>query len=495
MRLRPLEVRFQKRRRGKHRIRMLRVDDAPQHERALTAAAAEHLQRQDGRGISDRKGAPAVFVDDALGVLRFVHADVLLRFHPHVDERQRQKVLDAHGLQLRDGSQLSDARCVVHCKRKQRVGQRLVELADVLDDVDEVRSCAPHFVSQPVRSIAAAALPAFSPVRQWHLAQLNVRQAWTLSAGAGVVVAVLDDGVDVDHGNLRNALAVQPDPTEERDRFGRDFSFVDDDPRHFDPRPKQFAGVHHELATNDIHGTPCAGLIAARGMLHVGGQRPTVGVAPQCRVLPVRVFSAGSFIADARVADAVTYAGRVSDVVSMSFVYSASNDLQAALDDAAATGRQGRGCVFVGAVGNQGLNGFVPWPASSPHVIGVGACTHHGQRAMYSNTGDGLDVYAPSSTDAEGQDHGIATCDVSHPQRGFAVSAAGQDGLHTTSFSGTSAAAPQVAAIAALVRAFRPQLQADQVKQAVVRGVDAIAAHGADRANAFQALLAAREWD
>ncbi len=77
-------------------------------------------------------------------------------------------------------------------------------------------------------------------------------------------MAVIDDGVDVDHPLLKRNVWRNPRKSA-RDSVGRDFFLPDDDPDHFNPRPKKFRFPFDELPGNDIHGTPCAGVVVAVG--------------------------------------------------------------------------------------------------------------------------------------------------------------------------------------------------------------------------------------
>ena len=123
-------------------------------------------------------------------------------------------------------------------------------MANELAELDEVRFGTPNFVSEYRRT-------ARIPEAQWHLRNTGMWEcgtadqvplgedvdamgAWRLSEGRGVVVAVIDDGVDIDHPNLRAGVWRNPDRTDP-DRHGRDYFIPDDNPDHFDPRPKSLA--------------------------------------------------------------------------------------------------------------------------------------------------------------------------------------------------------------------------------------------------------------
>jgi subtilisin family serine protease len=250
------------------------------------------------------------------------------------------------------------------------------------------------------------------------------------------------------------------------------------------------------MTGNDIHGTPCAGVIAAAGKS--GG---AVGIAPGCRVLPVKIFHADELAADERVADAMRYAAQHAAVLSCSWSGGYSSDLQQALEDIAAGGRGGLGTLAFCAAGNE--NGSpVGYPARDANAIAVGASTDQGKLASYSNVGKEIAFVAPSS----GGVRGIYTTDVSYTNRGFntgSAAAGGADGLHTNDFGGTSSATPLAAGVAALVLSARPDLTAAQVRAVMQATCDRIGSgydanghsreFGFGRVNAGKAVEEARK--
>jgi subtilisin family serine protease len=147
---------------------------------------------------------------------------------------------------------------IVYDPRRTYVAQRMIELANELTETAEVAFAFPNFVSEFKRT--AAPTPR---AEQWHLRVVEARKAWATTLGKGVTVAVLDDGVDVDHPNLKGNIRRNPDPGEPRDLCGRDFFVGEDAAEHFNPRPKLFRAPFGQMAGNDIHGTCCAGVAMA----------------------------------------------------------------------------------------------------------------------------------------------------------------------------------------------------------------------------------------
>ncbi|MGB9364571.1 MAG: S8 family serine peptidase [Xanthobacteraceae bacterium] len=399
---------------------------------------------------ADRKRVETAVFRDARGTLRVVYREVVVRFSPGTAQAERKKLLDKFGLEVRNRNAFRRDQLIAFDPKRKYIAERMVDLANDLTETDGVLFAFPNFVSEFQRAAPPQPINA-----QWHLGVVDIRKAWETTQGKGVVVAVLDDGVDVAHPNLKSNIKRNPDPNESRDKFGRDFFVGDDAPDHFDPNPKRFRAPFNAMAGNDIHGTCCAGVAAA------GGDGGVFGAAPEAKILPVKVFHADDLATESRVADAIRYASRFGDILSCSWSGPESPDIQFALQEAGA-GRDGKGCPVFCATGNNFAT-TVAFPARSSFSIGVGASTDQEKRANYSNQGPEVSIVAPSSGGAKG----IFTTDVSTSNRGFNIgeaAAGGTDGLNTNSFGGTSSATPLVAGIAALMLSARPDLTRDEVR-------------------------------
>jgi serine protease len=299
--------------------------------------------------------------------------------------------------------------------------------------------------------------PSFS--RQWHLgspAGVRAPEAWELArrlgapGGRGAVVAVLDTGVAFENrGSFRRA------PDLGRRSFVRGYDF--------------FSNDSHPNDENG-HGTWVASAIAEA----TGNGRLGAGIAYRARIMPIRVLNRRGEGDSVAIARAVRFAARRRvDVINLSLEFSPlvqAADIPEVLSSIRYAVR--RGITIVAATGN-GQDVEAAYPARSPHVVGVGATTHRLCQAFYSNGGPGLDIMAPGGGgDAELADNpsdqahcrpdagrGLDILQQSFScepavRRGFRRSCLRRFGL-PGDFRGTSMAAPQVSATAALIMATR----------------------------------------
>lgn len=250
-------------------------------------------------------------------------------------------------------------------------------------------------------------------------ADIDSATAWARSLGSGVVVAVVDSGVDASHPDLAGQIAPGG------------WDFVDDDG---DPNPEGIG-----------HGTAVAGLIVSA----VNGYGIT-GVAPSARILPVRSCDSGgcsNFAAAMGIIHAVDHG---ADVINLSFGGIANGDevISNAIDYA-----RSHDVVVVAAAGNSQVDldhlpaGQMMIPAGLPfsNVIAVAASDSDDQLSGFSNFGrTSVDIAAPGT---EIYTTGLATV----PGSGF------------IDVSGTSFSAPIVAGAAALLRSREPGARHQEV--------------------------------
>ena len=412
-----------------------------------------------------------VFVERTSKLRLVATEQILASFKPQAPAAKVRKLLDGLSLAISGTSEFDPSRKIL-VPTSLRRASRSLDLANQLVEADDVVAfAAPNFLAEVRKGQVND--PRFPG--QWHLdnrgqangiALNDVRAlgAWALVGGGkrSVVIAIVDDGIDLDHPDLEANIWTNPNKRA-RDRHGRDFS---DDSDPFNPRPKVFNPPFDDTGTNDIHSTPCAGVAAAAG----NNGRGVAGIAWNCRLLAVKIVAGADFAPNDRIADAIRYAARHADVLSCSWGVARHPDIESAIDYAAKRGRAGRGAVVCVATGNEHAS-RIGFPSTHEKAIAVGACNDRGRRSSYSNFGAGIDLVAPSDDD-DGRRQGITTTDVHLRGKGYS------SGAYCDDFGGTSSATPLVAGIAALVLSANPRLTGREVGDVLTSTAEPI-----DRAN------------
>ena len=277
---------------------------------------------------------------------------------------------------------------------------------------------------------------------------IKTEEAWTITKGDNVVVAVFDHGFEMDHPDLINNV------------YGTGYDAITD------TSPAEIRGSH---------GTPCAGIIAAE---QNNNEEGISGVAPNAKLMSISV-NLNTSDTPQQLANGFSWAwNNGADVISNSwgFVsgmgYAPSSILEEAIDSASTYGRNGKGCVVVFAAGNEN-NMYIRYPANNNNlsdILVVGAIDDFGLRAkgnQYGNNwgscyGPKLDVMAPgvfiSTTDLQG---GEGYNNMNKPDGDYL------DENYTKKFDKTSAACPHVAGVAALMLSVNPNLTAKQVREII----------------------------
>jgi subtilisin family serine protease len=246
----------------------------------------------------------------------------------------------------------------------------------------------------------------------WGLGVIRATAAWDHTTGAGVVVAVVDSGVELTHPDLSANLWTNPGeiPT----------NGLDDDANGFvdDVRGWNFAYDNDDPTDDNGHGTHVAGTVSSTADNSEGG----AGVAFDAQIMALKgldFFGDGSFQS---LANAILYAvDNGADVINASWGGEGS---ESTLSSAVAYAIS-HGVVFVAAAGNGDPLTGLPinvanfTPASLPGVIAVGATDITDTRASFSNFGTKLAVTAPgvdvrstwlggSYLEESGTQHGLA---------------------------------------------------------------------------------------
>ncbi|MFI6105452.1 type VII secretion-associated serine protease mycosin [Streptomyces sp. NPDC051310] len=261
--------------------------------------------------------------------------------------------------------------------------------------------------------------------QQWGLEALHTAEAWRTTKGAGITVAVLDTGVDPTHPDLAGNVL----PGKDLIGFG--------------------AGSGDRAWAR--HGTAMAGIIAGHGH-GPGNQDGVLGIAPEARILPVRVILEGTDPArnKARATRGTALARGIrwavdqgADVINLSLGDDSKSAHADAAEDAAVQYALAKGVSVVASAGNGGEKGdHISYPAAYPGVIAVTAVDRYGTHAAFSTSRWYATVSAP------GVDIVIADPDRKYYQ-GW----------------GTSAASAFVSGAVALVRSAHPDLTPAQIKK------------------------------
>jgi len=275
-------------------------------------------------------------------------------------------------------------------------------------------------------------------VSQWAKALIRLPEAHEITRGAGVTVAVLDTGVDLNHPALAGRLVP-----------GYDFVNMDADPSE-EGKYVRNPGYGH--------GTHVAGLIAM--------------AAPEAKIMPVRVLNANGVGNIWVLAEALAFAVNpdgnpatddgadvinlslgtqrrtdlISDLVTEASRDNDDGDIRIEIELLDPNGRKRRNVVVIAAAGNRGST-IREFPAAegAAGMLAVGASTQADKLATFSNRGAWVNVAAPGE--------GILS---SVPGGGYGT------------WNGTSMSAPLVAGVAALVRSRYPKLSAVQVVKMIV---------------------------
>ncbi|MBT3676696.1 MAG: S8 family serine peptidase [Candidatus Marinimicrobia bacterium] len=316
----------------------------------------------------------------------------------------------------------------------------------------------------------------YSQELHWNLERIKMPETWDITTGSNnVTVAVVDVGVEYSHPDLVNNIG---------------------------PGGKCFTmGCEDEAPeTGYYHGTAVAGIIAAGlnngiGVSGMAGGWGTSGV----KIMALRVgpdpFTTGGGISNSAAAEAIEWAAVEKNVKIINGSFNSKTihaDLGASIDIAVAAG-----ALVVFSSGNANYSTNVQFPANKPNVIAVGATT---KLDIRKKDGDGADPnYLPGDWEScYGNELDVVAPGVSIPTTDLV----GIDGKSSDNyypyFNGTSAAAPHVAALAALLLSVDPTLTNTELGNIIRNTADKVPAmngsnytqeYGYGRINAYSALL------
>ncbi len=310
-------------------------------------------------------------------------------------------------------------------------------------DTPEIEFVEPNYrilqSEAPLRfnNLADSVMPSPTEIRK----SIGVPAAWNQGyRGQGVIIAVVDSGIDLGHSSLRRNLHINTEESQTSlDSLDNDQNgFVDD-----------FYGWNFTNNSGSIrdeigHGTAMAGII-------VGQEDQALGIAPEARILPVD-FMDEQGGTEFHAKKAIDYGiSRGAKIVNNSWSISCSQLLQnsflkwSQLD-----------VIFVNASGNTSQNvvtdGVIPSSMDSPNFLNVGASDLTGHRSQFSSYGDSVKIFAPGEF--------IPTITPSwYPEKRM-------------SSSGTSASTAILSGAAAILWSAYPQASAQKIVDLIYRGAD-----------------------
>ncbi len=372
-------------------------------------------------------------------------ATIIVKRAPGLDRAERLAVRRDADVDFKAALKLSDT--------------ELVTAADVSGAVDALNANPDVVYAEPDRQLAPASNDTWFGY-EWGLentgqadfagdigtpdADIDAPEAWTQTKGAGATVAVVDTGIETTQSDLAGQLTGNPG----EQGGGRETNGIDDDGNGYidDWQGWDFVNGDNTVETQASgHGTHVAGTIAAAGDNAVG----VIGVAPEAKVLPVKVFGAPNTTAStSTIAAAFDYAGALGvRVVNASlggdgFSPTLTSVMLAHPDT-----------LYVVAAGNEGADAgqFQPCNSTAANLICVGASDNADEPASFSNaSATAVDLFAP----------GVSIVST-YLSNGYAA------------MDGTSMATPHVAGTAALLVASDPGATTAQIKTALMHSVDA----------------------
>lgn len=398
--------------------------------------------------------AGRVLQDADSGEVMLYTENFFVKFLDKVPEQECLSIIEKYKLKVKN--KLVFATNAYFVEASEGTGLEVFNIAEKLLAEKQVEYCHPEIVQE-------RRYKGVHPL-QWHLTQttingkpvnqhINIEAAWKHTRGKGITIAVIDDGVDIDHPEFTGRI-VHP--------FDASLNSPDSNPK----------------LADDNHGTACAGVACAAGLPDGAS-----GTAPEAALMPIRLRSGLGSMAEANAF--VWAADKGADVISCSWgptdgewwnpmdpVRNRSTPLpdstRLAMEYVLSKGRGGKGAVILFAAGNgnedTGNDGY----SSFPGVISVAAVNDSGKRCVYSDFGKSVWVCFPSADygwrafqHPAPLSEGLRTTDRRGPA-GYAP-----DNNYVNTFGGTSAACPGMAGIVALMLAVNPNLTAIQVKELI----------------------------
>jgi len=296
----------------------------------------------------------------------------------------------------------------------------------------------------------------------WGMEMIQAPQAWDHAQGEGVIVAIVDTGIQYTHEDLAANMWINPGEIANNG--------IDDDGNGFidDMHGWDFVNSDNDPWDGHYHGTHVAGTVAAVGNNGIG----VVGVAPQAKLMALKGLSDTGSGWSTDLAAGIEYAAlNGASVINNSWGCSSECPSNPVVEEAVRTAH-GLNVMIVFAAGNSNADTSLRSPNNMWEVVSVASSTSSDSKSSFSNWGTMIDVIAPRSSVYS-----------TYPGNSY------------TYLSGTSMASPHVAGLAALIISSDPTLSNEEVRT-VIRstadefgdpGFDIYGGHG--RINAYNAVV------
>ncbi|AWV97903.1 S8 family peptidase [Arcticibacterium luteifluviistationis] len=300
------------------------------------------------------------------------------------------------------------------------------DLVELTENEKWISSLEPNFTI--IVSKNNETKPLNNKISQANLDLINVPQAWNRTKGDNnIIVAILDIGVRSTHESLKGKIVNGWNTFNNNNNT--------------------------QPGNSESHGTACAGIIAGS---HNAGK--IKGIAPNCRIMPVKVAETSNSIPGDWVFTTESLKNGIirayenqASILNLSFWHPEHDVVSAAIDDAVTFGRPytgglSNGCLIIGAAGNEGKPN-VNYPANLKPVIAVSATDTNGSFKVKpdwgSNYGQEIEISAPGELN---------------------YSIGSQNDSDYILFEGTSSAAAIVSGVAALVLSMQEDLSLSELK-------------------------------
>jgi hypothetical protein len=384
-----------------------------------------------GFGVSSIE--PRVFTVPLVGETRYVPNEIVVGVPAGIPPQQMAAIARRNGL-ASTGNTVLEASGLSLQRWRVADGRPIGDVIRSLRGEADIQTAQPNYRFRLAQAAGVSQTAVDGLSAQYAPAKLHLPQAHHLSTGQGVLVGVIDTGIDRLHPEIAGAIAGTFDAIGAREPA-------------------------------DAHGTAIAGAIIAHGRL--------IGAAPAARILAIRAFTTSGPDAEATtmtVVRSIEYAmAQGARVINMSFAGAHDPVIARSLAQA-----RRKGIVLVAAAGNAGADSPPLYPAADPNVIAVSATDVDDHLLDVANRGRQIALAAPG-------------VDVLLPAPGGRYQIA----------TGTSFAAAHVAGIAALMLAKSPQLGPEQVRTILAGTARDLGPKGRDDqfgaglADAYRAVAAA----